>query len=58
MHVELLQRTFQVTSSTVALPGEAERFSVLAFLPVGKAAGSPHIAAGSTVVKSTLEQLK
>jgi PAS domain-containing protein len=58
MHVELLQRTFQVTSSTVALPGEAERFSVLAFLPVGKAAGSPHIAAGSTVVKSTLVQLK
>jgi len=58
MHMELLQRTFQVTSSTVALPGEEEQFSVIAFLPVGKAAGSRHIAAGSTVVKSTLVQLK
>ena len=35
MHVEILQRIYQVTSSAVALPGEEERVYVIAFLPRG-----------------------
>jgi hypothetical protein len=58
MHVELLQRIFQVTSSTITLPGEEENFSVIAFLPIGRATGPRPSTAGSTLVKSTLIQLK
>jgi len=37
MHVRILPRIFQVTSTTVALPGEQERLHVIAFLPVARA---------------------
>jgi hypothetical protein len=36
MHVEIGPRLFQVTLSTLALPGEEERVHVIAFLPVAK----------------------
>ena len=37
MHVRILPRLFQVTSTAVALPGEQERLCVIAFLPVARA---------------------
>ncbi|HVS75329.1 MAG TPA: PAS domain-containing protein, partial [Steroidobacteraceae bacterium] len=37
MHVRILPRVFQVTSTAVALPGEQERICVIAFLPVARA---------------------
>jgi PAS domain-containing protein len=37
MHVRILPRVFQVTSTAVALPGEQERLCVVAFLPVARA---------------------
>lgn len=37
MHVRILPRVFQVTSTAVALPGEEERLCVIAFLPVARA---------------------
>ncbi len=37
MHVRILPRVFQVTSTAVALPGEQERLCVIAFLPVARA---------------------
>ena len=37
MHVRILPRIFQVTSTAVALPGESERLCVIAFLPVARA---------------------
>jgi hypothetical protein len=36
MHVEIGPRLFQVTLSTLALPGEEERVHIIAFLPVAK----------------------
>ncbi|HWF99835.1 MAG TPA: hypothetical protein VN691_11630 [Steroidobacteraceae bacterium] len=37
MHVRILPRVFQVTSTSIALPGEDERLCVIAFLPVARA---------------------
>jgi len=37
MHLRILPRVFQVTSTAVALPGEQERLCVVAFLPVARA---------------------
>jgi hypothetical protein len=37
MHLRILPRIFQVTSSVVALPGEEERIHIVAFLPVARA---------------------
>lgn len=37
MHLRILPRLFQVTSTAVALPGEQERLCVVAFLPVARA---------------------
>jgi PAS domain-containing protein len=37
MHLRILPRIFQVTSTAVAVPGEEERIVVVAFLPVARA---------------------
>ncbi|MDE2051132.1 MAG: hypothetical protein KGJ72_08950, partial [Gammaproteobacteria bacterium] len=37
MHVRIVPRLFQVTSTAVSLPGEQERLCVIAFLPVARA---------------------
>jgi hypothetical protein len=37
MHLRILPRVFQVTSSVVAVPGEEERIHIVAFLPVARA---------------------
>jgi hypothetical protein len=56
MHVEILQRIYQVTSTAVALPGEEERIYAVAFLPVARAAISDQAAANATVVIPALTQ--
>lgn len=48
-HVEIRQRIYQVTSSSVALPGEEESLHVIAFLPVAKALARSEIATASTL---------
>jgi hypothetical protein len=55
MHIEIAPWVYQVTSSTVALPAEEERMSVVAFLPVGKAEAANQIRTGSTTVNPTLK---
>jgi PAS domain-containing protein len=37
MHVRILPRLFQVSSTAVSLPGEEERLCVIAFLPIARA---------------------
>ncbi len=37
MHVRILPRLFQVTSTAISLPGERERIVVIAFLPIARA---------------------
>jgi PAS domain-containing protein len=37
MHMRIVPRLFQVTSTAVAMPGEQERLCVIAFLPVARA---------------------
>jgi PAS domain-containing protein len=37
MHLRIVPRLFQVTSTAVALPGEQERLCVIAFLPIARA---------------------
>jgi PAS domain-containing protein len=38
LHVSIMQRIYQLTSSTVTLPGEDERLYVVAFVPVARTA--------------------
>lgn len=54
MYVELSRRSYQVTCSTVALPGEEDSLYVIAFLPVAKLGSTDQTATGSTSVKATL----
>jgi hypothetical protein len=58
MHIEIGPRIYQVTSSAVALAGEEERIFTVAFLPVARAGSSDPFATGSTVVTTTLSQLR
>lgn len=37
MHMRIVPRLFQVTSTAVAMPGEQERLCIIAFLPVARA---------------------
>lgn len=48
MHMTIMQRVYQLTSSTVTLPGEDERLYVLALLPVALAAAADQSGAGFT----------
>jgi len=52
MQVEIRQRFYQVTSSALALPGEAERIYVVAFRPILK-----NTAIDRTAITGTLVQL-
>ena len=47
MHVRILPRLFQVTSTAIALPGERERILVIAFLPIARAEASDVTYSGS-----------
>jgi PAS domain-containing protein len=40
MHMTIMQRVYQITSSSVVLPGEDERLYVVAFLPAALAAAA------------------
>jgi hypothetical protein len=50
MHVTVMRRVYQVTTSSVALPGEDARLYVIAFLPVARVAAAGQSAVGSTTV--------
>jgi PAS domain-containing protein len=58
MHIEIGPRIYQVTSSAVSLAGEEERIFTVAFLPVARAGTADPFATGSTVVTTTLGQLR
>lgn len=48
MHVTVMRRLYQVTCSSVALPGEEARLYVIAFLPAAPIASADPSATGST----------
>lgn len=54
MHVKILPRIFQVTSTAVALPGEQERLYVIAFLPVARAETLDNPDLGAALPSATL----
>jgi len=56
LHVEILQRIYQVTCSTVALPGEEQSIYVIALRPVMHAGATNQSASASTSMKPTLVQ--
>jgi PAS domain-containing protein len=58
MHMEIGPRIYQVTSSAITLAGEEERIFTVSFLPVAKAGTVDPFATSSTMVTSTLGQLR
>jgi PAS domain-containing protein len=58
MHIEIGPRIYQVTSSAVSLAGEEERIFTVAFLPVARAGTADPFATSSTMVTTTLGQLR
>ncbi|MDB6156582.1 MAG: hypothetical protein JWO04_288 [Gammaproteobacteria bacterium] len=58
MHIEIGPRIYQVTSSAISLAGEEERIFTVAFLPVARAGTADPFATSSTVVTTTLSQLR
>jgi PAS domain-containing protein len=50
MHVTVMRRVYQVTTSAVALPGEDARLYVIAFLPVARVAAADQSSVASTTV--------
>jgi len=58
MHIEIGPRIYQVTSSAIALTGEEERIFAASFLPVAKSGTADPFGTSSTVLTSTLGQLR
>ncbi len=54
MHVRILPRVFQVTSTAIALPGEQEQLYVIAFLPVARAEALDNPSLGAQLPSATL----
>lgn len=52
MHVRILPRLFQVTSTAVALPGERERIVVISFLPIARAEAADATYIGTRLQRS------
>jgi PAS domain-containing protein len=50
MHVTVMRRVYQLTTSSVPLPGEDARLYVIAFLPVARVAAADQTPVGSTTV--------
>ncbi len=50
MHVTVMRRVYQLTTSSVPLPGEDTRLYVVAFLPVARVAAADQSPVGSTTV--------
>jgi PAS domain-containing protein len=50
MHVTVMRRVYQLTTSSVPLPGEDARLYVIAFLPVARVAAADQSPVGSTTV--------
>jgi PAS domain-containing protein len=58
MHIEIGPRIYQVTNSSIALTGEEERIFAVSFLPVAKGGTADPFGTSSTIVTSTLRQLR
>jgi PAS domain-containing protein len=58
MHIEIGPRIYQVTSSAIALAGEEECMFTVSFLPVAKGETADPFGTSSTIVTSTLRQLR
>jgi PAS domain-containing protein len=50
MHVTVMRRVYQLTTSSVPLPGEDAKLYVIAFLPVARVAAADQTPVGSTTV--------
>jgi PAS domain-containing protein len=50
MHVTVMRRVYQLTTSSVPLPGEDARLYVIAFLPAARVAAADQSVVGSTTV--------
>jgi hypothetical protein len=53
LHVSIMQRIYQLTSSTVTLPGEEERLYVVAFVPVARTAEAEQ---GTTLLNTRIQR--
>jgi hypothetical protein len=51
MHIEIDSRVYEVTSSEIALPGEAQRLYSVSLLPVARADSPERAASTAPVVK-------
>lgn len=58
MHIEFGPRIYQVTSSAIALAGEEECIFTASFLPVAKGGTVDPFGTGSTIVTSTIGELR
>ncbi|MBW4050135.1 MAG: hypothetical protein HIU85_01560 [Proteobacteria bacterium] len=58
MHVRIVPRIFQVTSTAVALPGEQERLCVVAFLPIARAESLDEPLLGARLPGASLPRIR
>ena len=58
LHIEIGSRIYQVTSSAIHLPGEDESIFTASFLPVAKGGADDPYGTSSTVLTSTVRQLR
>jgi hypothetical protein len=58
MHVRILPRLFQVTSTAISLPGEQERLCVVAFLPVARAEMPDSPTIGAHLPGASLQRIR
>ncbi len=57
MHLRILPRVFQVTTTAVPLPGEEERIVIVAFLPVARAESHEIAQLGASPTSTSLPRL-
>jgi len=58
MHIEIGPRIYQVTSSAIALAGEEESIFTVSFLPVAKGGTADPFGTSTTMLTSTVRQLR
>lgn len=58
MHLRILPRIFQVSSTAIGLPGEEERLCVVAFLPIARAEALDEPSSGAHLPSATLPRAR
>jgi transcriptional regulator of aromatic amino acid metabolism len=58
MHMQIGQRIYQVTSSAIAVSGEEESIFAVSFLPVARGGTADPLDTNTTILTSTLRQLR